>query len=142
MIITLLPLYTKNPLIITPVTSNLKVNIPSYIKAIINNLISRAKLISSSKTIFYKEIKNIKQTLINNWFTCYIVDEQIKRIIKNVSQQNKHCTIPSSQQTSIKLFHRNRMHYNYKIDKNILKTFIQRNIILTENTTILEQQHN
>ena len=37
-------------------------------KAIINNLISRAKLISSFKTIFHKEIKNIKQTLINNGF--------------------------------------------------------------------------
>ena len=45
----------KNPLIITPVPSTLKVNAPSDIKkAIINNLISRAKLISSSKTIFYK----------------------------------------------------------------------------------------
>ena len=63
-------------------------------KAIINYLISRAKLISSSKTIFYKEIENIKQALINNGFPNYIVDEQIKRMIKNVNQQNKHCTTP------------------------------------------------
>ena len=61
-IITSVPLITKNPLIITPVPSALKVNTPSDIKkkAIINNLISCAKLISSSKTIFYKEVKNIK----------------------------------------------------------------------------------
>ena len=70
----------------------------------IHNLISRAKLISSSKTIFYKEVENIKQALINNGFPNYIVDEQIKRMIKNVNQQNKHCTTPSSQQTYIKLF--------------------------------------
>ena len=38
------------------------------------NLITRAKVTSSSKTIFYKEIKNIKQTLINNGLPNYIVD--------------------------------------------------------------------
>ena len=37
------------------------------------------------KTIFYKE-NFIKQTPINNGFPDYIVDEQIKRIIKNISQ--------------------------------------------------------
>ena len=80
----------KKSLIITPVPSTLKVNVPSNIKkTIINNLISRAKLISSSKTILYKEIKNIKQTLIYNGFPNYIVDEQIKCMIKNVNQQNK-----------------------------------------------------
>ena len=58
-----------------------------YKKAIIHNLISRAKLISSSKTIFYKEVENIKQALINNGFPNYIVDEQIKRMIKNVNNK-------------------------------------------------------
>ena len=45
-----------------------------YKKAIINNLLTRAKLISSSKTIFYTELKNIKQTLINNGFPNYLID--------------------------------------------------------------------
>ena len=40
---------------------------------------------------------------IYNGFPNYIVDEQIKRMIKNVNQQNKQCTTPSSQQTYIKL---------------------------------------
>ena len=42
--------------------------------------------------------------IINNGFPNYIVDEQIKRMIKNVYQQNKHCTAPPSQQTYIKPF--------------------------------------
>ena len=43
-------------------------------------------------------------------------------MIKNVSQQNKHCTTPPSQQTFIKLFNYNQMHYNYKLEnENILK---------------------
>ena len=95
-------------------------------------LISRAKLISSSKTIFYKEVENIKQALINNGFPNYIVDEQIKRMIKNVNQQNEQCTTPSSQQTYIKLFYRNQMHYNYKSDEKILKTLIHKNILPTD----------
>ena len=85
-------------------TLNFKSECPfQYKKEIINNLISRAKLISS-KTIFYKEIKNIKQTLISKGFPDYIVHEQIKHIIENVSQQNKHCNTPSSKQEFIKLF--------------------------------------
>ena len=100
-------------------------NAPTDIKkAIINNLISCAKLISSSKTIFYKELKNGNQTLINNGFPNYIVDEQIKCIIKNVSQQNKYCNTPPNKQAFIKLFYHNQMHYNYKLDENILKTLI------------------
>ena len=59
-------------------------------------------------------------------------DEQIKRIIKNVNQQNEQCTTPSSQQTYIKLFYRNQMHYNYKSDEKILKTLIHKNILPTD----------
>ena len=80
-------------------------NSPSNIKkAIINNLISRTKLISSFKTIFYKELKNIKQTLISNGFPNYIVDEQIQPTIRNVSQQNKHGNTPTNNVIFIKLF--------------------------------------
>ena len=85
-------------------TLNFKSECPfRYKKAIINNLISHAKLISS-KSIYYKEVENIKQALINNRFPNYIVDEQIKRTIKNVNQQNKHCTTPPSQQTYMQTF--------------------------------------
>ena len=89
-------------------------------------------VISSSKTIFYKEVKSIKQALIDNGFLNYIVDEQIKRMIKNVNQQNKQCTTPSSQQTYIKRFYRNQINYNYKSDEKILKTLIYKNIITTD----------
>ena len=70
---------------------------------------------------------------INNGFPNYIVDEQIKRMIKNVNQENKQCTTPSSQQTYIKLFfYRNQMHYNYKSDEKILITLIHKNILPTD----------
>ena len=53
-------------------------------------------------------------------------------MIKNINQQNKHCTIPPSQQTYIKRFYRKKMHYNYKSDEKILKTLIHRNILPTD----------
>ena len=53
-------------------------------------------------------------------------------MIKNVNQQNKHCTTPSSQKTYIKHFYRNQMHYNYKSNEKILKTLIHRNIFPTD----------
>ena len=75
---------------------------------------------------------NINQALINNGFPNCIVEERIKRMIKNVNQQNKHCTIPPSQQTFIKHFYLNQMHYNDKSDEKILKTLIHRNIFPTD----------
>ena len=53
-------------------------------------------------------------------------------MIKNVNQQNKHCTTPPSQQAYIKHFYRNQMHYDYKSDEKILKTLIHRNILPTD----------
>ena len=50
---------------------------------------SHAKLISSSK-IFYKELKTIKQTLINNGFSTYIVDEQIKMFANKINTATLH----------------------------------------------------
>ena len=40
-------------------------------------IIHRAFYISLSKTIFYKELTNIKQTLVNNYFPNKLVDQQI-----------------------------------------------------------------
>ena len=53
-------------------------------------------------------------------------------MIKNVNQQNEHCITLPSQQTYIKLFYRNQMHYNYKSDEKILKTLTHRNILPTD----------
>ena len=59
---------------------------------------------SPPKQYFIKREKNIKQALINNGFPNYIVEEKIRRMIKNVNQQNKLCTTPPSQQTYINFF--------------------------------------
>ena len=79
-----------------------------------------------------KKLEDIKQTLINNGFPNYILDKQIKRTIRNVSKQNKHCNFPTNKQTFIKHFYCNQMHYNYKLCENILKTLIKRNILSAE----------
>ena len=56
-------------------------------------LITREKLIFSSKRIFHKELENIKETLINNRFPNYIVDKQIKWIIKNAANKINTATL-------------------------------------------------
>ena len=68
------PTHIKNTNI-NPCTLSFQSECPFYYKrTIIKTLISRAKLLSSSQTIFLNELKNIKQTLINNGFPNYIVD--------------------------------------------------------------------
>ena len=56
--------------------------------AIIKNLNHRAFYISSSKTIFYKKITYIKQTLVKNNFPNKIVDRQIKLYLHNIHKIN------------------------------------------------------
>ena len=70
--------HKKKPPNINPGTPSFQRECPfHYKKTIIKTLISRAKLLSSSRTIFLDELKNIKQTLINNGFPNYIVDTKI-----------------------------------------------------------------
>ena len=54
-------------------------------------------------------------------FLTLLLMKKIKRMIKNVNQQNKHCTTSPSLQTYITLFCRYQIHYNYKSDEKIYK---------------------
>ena len=85
-----------------------------YKKAIIKNLINRAKL-TSSKTIFFSELKNIKQTLLNNEFPNYFVDEQIRKTLHNIYHNENTRTLNSPNQN---IYYCNQMHQNYKLDEN------------------------
>ena len=88
-------------------------------KTIIKTLISRAKLLFSSRTIFLNEIKNIKQTFINNGFPNFIVDTETKHFINKTEQHNIDNNLNHKQ--SINLYYKNQFHSNYKIDEHILK---------------------
>ena len=82
---------------------------PPYKIALWKNLLHRAYHISSSKTIFYKDLKNIKQTLINDNFPKKPIDQQIKylhNIHKNSSKNNNNNT------NRINLLYKNQMHKN------------------------------
>ena len=98
----------------------------------IKTLLSRAKLLSSSQNIFLNELKNIKQTLINNGFLNYIVDTEIKHFINKTEQHNIDNTLNHKQ--SINLYYKNQFHSNYKIDEHILKNLIQKNVLPTDPT--------
>ena len=74
---------------INPCTLNFPSECPfPYKRTIIKTLISRAKILSSSRTIFLNKLKNIKQTLITNGFHNYIVDTEIKHFINKTEQHN------------------------------------------------------
>ena len=57
-----------------------------------------------TKTIFYKEVENIKHALINNGFPNYIVDEQIKRMIKMLTPPQKKTLYYSTQSNIYQTF--------------------------------------
>ena len=118
----------KKPTNINPCTLNFWCECPfHYKRTIIKTLISRAKLLSSSYTIFLNELKNINQTLINNGFANYIVDTEIKHFIDKTEQHNIDNTL--NHKHSINLYCKNQFHSNYKIDEHILKNLIQKNVL-------------
>ena len=84
--------------------------------------IHRVLNISTSKTIFYKELINIKHTLVNNNFPNKLIDQQIKLYLQNIHKNNNT--------TRINLYYRNQMHYNYKLDKQAITNIIKRHIKL------------
>ena len=78
----------KKPTNINPCTLNFQSDcLFCYKRTIIETLISRAKLLSSSWTISLNELKNTKQTVINNGFPKYIVDTEIKHFM-NKTEHN------------------------------------------------------
>lgn len=81
-------------------------------------------MISSSKTIFYSELRNIKQVLINNHFPNFLVDKEIKLFINNLSHAagRERDNNPSP----INIFYCNQLHKNYHIDERVLKDIIRR----------------
>ena len=96
----------KKPTNINPCTLNFQSECSfRYKRMIIKTFISRAKLLSSSQTIFLNELKNIKRTLINNGFPTYIVDTEIKQFINKPEQPN----IDNNQnhKQSINLYYKN-----------------------------------
>ena len=102
-------------------TLNFKSECPLRDKKAINNLISCARLISSSKTIFYKEVE--KQNILSSimGFLTTLLMNKLNVWLKMLTNKNKHCTNPPSQQTFINLFYCNQMHYNYKLDEKYQK---------------------
>ena len=125
--------YKKKPTNTNPCTLNFQSECPfRYKRTIIKTLISRAKLLSSSRTIFLNELKNIKQTLINNGFPNYIVDTEIKHFIDKTEQHNIDNILKHKQW--INLYYKNQFHSNYKIDEHILKKPYPKNILPTNPT--------
>ena len=95
-----------------------------YKRTIIKTLNSRAKQLSSSRIIFLNELKNIKQTFINNAFPNNIIDAKIKHFINKTEQYNIDDTLNYKQ--SINLHYKKQVHINDKIDEHILKNVIQK----------------
>ena len=94
-----------------------------YKVAVIKSLINRAKNISSSYIIFMKELRNIKQVLINNEFPNYIVDTQIKIALANLNTKPQD----ADKKNLIPLYYCNQFHPNYKQDETAIKNILKQN---------------
>ena len=62
-----------------------------YKTSVINNYINRAFKVTNNWEDFHEEIKNIKQTLVNNNYSNNMIDSQIKTFLeKKVTQNEKN----------------------------------------------------
>ena len=97
--IILTPLYIKNISNYSCIL-NYKSEFPHRYKiTVIKNLLNCPKQISSSNEIFYNELQNIKQTLINNRFPNYFVEKQIKLTINDKNKINDKSYVTQNNNT-------------------------------------------
>ena len=96
-----------------------------YKIAIIKNLIHKEFSISST-TIFYKELINIKQTLVNDNFHYKLIDQKIKLYLQNFNKNNN--TTYNNNTKRINLYYRNQMHNYYKLNEQAITNIIKRHI--------------
>ena len=94
------------------------------------NLIHRAYHISSCKTIFYKELTNKKQTLINGNFPNKLINQQIKLYLHNIHKYSNNNN--KNNANRINLYYKNKMHKNYKLNEQVITNIIHRHIKPTE----------
>lgn len=83
------------------------------------NILSNAKLISSTRNVFFNELKSLKQVLINNQFPNYIVDENIKLVIGNLDNINNNPPNSSHQIIVTKMYPNFKL--NEKLNEKALK---------------------
>ena len=128
-----LPLPHIKNLLIVPLAPSVSIVSTRPIKRekIIKILISRTKLLSSSRTIVLNELNNIKHTFINNGFPDYIVDTEIKHFINKTEQHIIDNTLNHKQ--LITLFYK-KNYSNYKIDEHIRKNLIQKKVFPADPT--------
>ena len=81
-------------------------------------------------TIFYKELINMKQTLVNNNLPNKLVDQQINLYLHNIHKNNN--TTSNNNMNWINLYYRNQMHYNNKLGEQAITNLIKRHIKPTE----------
>ena len=95
------------------------------------NLLHRAYHISSSKKIFYKELKNIKQTLVNNNFPNKLINQQIKQYRHNIHKNSNNNNNTNRINKPI-LQESNAKKKNNKVDDQVITYIINRHIKPTE----------
>ena len=97
-----------------------------YKVSVLTNFLKRAYKVSSNWTLFNVECARIKQIMVNNGYSNSFVDENIKRFINRVKQDETE-TQPNTGQCK-KLFYCNQYSSNYKDDERVLKKLITNNV--------------
>jgi len=94
-----------------------------YKVGVIKTLLHHAYLISSNWDVFDKEIFRLKQTLINNNFPQYLIEQTIKQFLRLKFEQGT-----SSNKENLNLYFCNQMTVHIKQRENQLKNIINKNI--------------
>ena len=104
--------------------------IERYKNSVVMSYLNRAYKVSHSWKDFHDEVCNIKQMLINNNYSNYYVDAQIRNFLHK-KHENANQTHDDTN-TTITLFYNNQMHRNYKIEERMLRSIILNNTKCTE----------
>ena len=101
-----------------------------YTNSVINSYINRAFSHCSTWTAFHEELMRVSQILVNNGYKNKDIQSAIKRKLEfYVLQKEKNI----DKREVIKLYYKNQMTSQYKIDERVIKEIISRGIKPTSN---------
>ena len=100
-----------------------------YKTGVVRSYVRRALLTCSSWQLLHLELQKLKQTLVNNHYSCKDIDREIRSALhKFMANPAQKGTSQDGKGQTYKVFYKNQMTQNYKDDEKALKRIIKRHV--------------
>ena len=100
-----------------------------YKTGVIRSYVRRALLTCSTWQLVHQELQKLKQTLVNNHYSCQEIDKEVREALhKFLTKPKEGRQTEGEKGQTYRIFYKNQMTANYKADEKALKQIIKKNV--------------